>query len=293
MSKSDLKVHWRLNDLLRASKKAKEFAAVSWSDPMDQDGSHFIQWQPESNQQIETNNPVNLDEVSMSDIEEGEIVFSDADINASAELQAVISKAKEEAFQAGVENGKHQAEQSYSEATVALKNLIEKIRLNEGNIKEFHDPLKKLAIHLAEQLIRGELVISSAAIQRLVNQSLEDIERQGTDAIVITLHPEDVESLLDTPDLMKEGIEFRSDIHLSRGSVRVTMGDSAIEDLIEHRLQNIVESLYKENVEDIPSLETEENSNPQESADEQVVQQGTDEGSLSASNDASENSLDE
>lgn len=293
MSKSDLKVHWRLNDLLRASKKAKEFAAVSWSDPMDQDGSHFIQWQPESNQQIETNNPVNLDEVSMSDIEEGEIVFSDADINASAELQAVISKAKEEAFQAGVENGKHQAEQSYSEATVALKNLIEKIRLNEGNIKEFHDPLKKLAIHLAEQLIRGELVISSAAIQRLVNQSLEDIERQGTDAIVITLHPEDVESLLDTPDLMKEGIEFRSDIHLSRGSVRVTMGDSAIEDLIEHRLQNIVESLYKENVEDIASLETEENSNPQESADEQVVQQGTDEGSLSASNDVSENSLDE
>ncbi len=293
MSKSDLKVHWRLNDLLRASKKAKEFAAVSWSDPMDQDGSHFIQWQPESNQQIETNNPVNLDEVSMSDIEEGEIVFSDADINASAELQAVISKAKEEAFQAGVENGKHQAEQSYSEATVALKNLIEKIRLNEGNIKEFHDPLKKLAIHLAEQLIRGELIISSAAIQRLVNQSLEDIERQGTDAIVITLHPEDVESLLDTPDLMKEGIEFRSDIHLSRGSVRVTMGDSAIEDLIEHRLQNIVESLYKENVEDIPSLETEENSNPQESADEQVVQQGTDERSLSVSNDASENSLDE
>ena len=71
------------------------------------------------------------------------------------------------------------------------------------------------------------------------------------------------------------------------------MGDSAIEDLIEHRLQNIVESLYKENVEDIPSLETEENSNPQESADEQVVQQGTDERSLSVSNDASENSLDE
>ena len=293
MSKLDTKVHWRLNDLLRASKKAKEFAAVSWSDPMDQDGSHFIQWQPESNQQIETNNPVNLDEISMSDIEEGEIVFSDDDINASAELQAIISKAKEEAFQAGVENGKHQAEQSYSEATVALKNLIEKIRLNEGNIKEFHDPLKKLAIHLAEQLIRGELIMSSAAIQRLVIQSLEDIERQGTDAIVITLHPEDVESLLDTADLMKEGIEFRSDIHLSRGSVRVTMGDSAIEDLIEHRLQNIVESLYKENVEDIPSLETEENSNPQEIADEQVVQQGTDERSLSVSNEEAENSLDE
>ena len=40
-------------------------------------------------------------------------------------------------------------------------------------------------------------------------------------------------------------------------------------------------------------VETEENSNPQESADEQVVQQGTDERSLSVSNDASENSLDE
>ena len=47
MSKLDPKVHWRLNDLLRAGKKAKEFAAVSWSDPAEQLNEQFVPWHPE------------------------------------------------------------------------------------------------------------------------------------------------------------------------------------------------------------------------------------------------------
>ena len=273
MSDSDSKIHWRLNDLLRAGKKAKEFAAVSWSDPKEQDNSRFIQWQPGGTQQIENDISLDLGAVAVGDAAE---VPNTLPVDTSierADIQAAMAKAKEEAFEEGILEGKAQTERAHGQIKNALKDLIERIRVNEGNIREFHDPLKKLAVHIAEQLIRGELTISSRAVERLVNQALEDIENQGPEEIVVTLHPEDLSSLGKMADVIKESIEFRSDSHLSRGSVRVTMGDSAIEDLIERRLQNIVENLYDADREEISSHEQDTNLTQDQSTDEKPLQQ--------------------
>jgi flagellar biosynthesis/type III secretory pathway protein FliH len=270
LSDSDSKIHWRLNDLLRAGKKAKEFAAVSWSDPKEQDNSRFIQWQPGGTQQIENDISLDLGAVAVGDA--ANTLPVDTSIE-RADIQAAMAKAKEEAFEEGILEGKAQTERAHGQIKNALKDLIERIRVNEGNIREFHDPLKKLAVHIAEQLIRGELTISSRAVERLVNQALEDIENQGPEEIVVTLHPEDLSSLGKTADVIKESIEFRSDSHLSRGSVRVTMGDSAIEDLIERRLQNIVENLYDADREEISSHEQDTNLTQDQSTDEKPLQQ--------------------
>lgn len=273
MSDSDSKIHWRLNDLLRAGKKAKEFAAVSWSDPKEQDNSRFIQWQPGGTQQIENDISLDLGAVAVGDAAEGPNTLAVDTSIERADIQAAMAKAKEEAFEEGILEGKAQTERAHGQIKNELKDLIERIRVNEGNIREFHDPLKKLAVHIAEQLIRGELTISSRAIERLVNQALEDIENQGPEEIVVTLHPEDLSSLGKTADVIKESIEFRSDSHLSRGSVRVTMGDSAIEDLIERRLQNIVENLYDADREEISSHEQDTNLTQDQSTDEKPLQQ--------------------
>ena len=273
MSDSDSKIHWRLNDLLRAGKKAKEFAAVSWSDPKEQDNSRFIQWQPGGTQQIENDISLDLGAVAVGDAAEGPNTLAVDTSIERADIQAAMAKAKEEAFEEGILEGKAQAERAHGEIKNALKDLIERIRVNEGNIREFHDPLKKLAVNIAEQLIRGELTISSKAVERLVNQALEDIENQGPEEIVVTLHPEDLSSLGKTADVIKESIEFRSDSHLSRGSVRVTMGDSAIEDLIERRLQNIVENLYDADREEISIHEQDTNLTQDQSTDEKPLQQ--------------------
>lgn len=273
MSDSDSKIHWRLNDLLRAGKKAKEFAAVSWSDPKEQDNSRFIQWQPGGTQQIENDISLDLGAVAVGDAAEGPNTLAVDTSIERADIQAAMAKAKEEAFEEGILEGKAQTERAHGQIKNALKDLIERIRVNEGNIREFHDPLKKLAVHIAEQLIRGELTISSRAVERLVNQALEDIENQGPEEIVVTLHPEDLSSLGKTADVIKESIEFRSDSHLSRGSVRVTMGDSAIEDLIERRLQNIVENLYDADREEISSHEQDTNLTQDQSTDEKPLQQ--------------------
>jgi flagellar biosynthesis/type III secretory pathway protein FliH len=258
---------------LRAGKKAKEFAAVSWSDPKEQDNSRFIQWQPGGTRQIENDISLDLGAVAVGDAAEGPTTLPVDTSIERADIQAAMAKAKEEAFEEGILEGKAQTERAHGQIKNALKDLIERIRVNEGNIREFHDPLKKLAVHIAEQLIRGELTISSRAIERLVNQALEDIENQGPEEIVVTLHPEDLSSLGKTADVIKESIEFRSDSHLSRGSVRVTMGDSAIEDLIERRLQNIVENLYDADREEISSHEQDTNLTQDQSTDEKPLQQ--------------------
>ena len=275
MSDSGSKIHWRLNDLLRAGKKAKEFAAVSWSDPKEQDNSRFVQWQPGGTQQIESDIPLDLGVAAVGEPAEGPKTLSEDTSIERADTEVAITKAKEEAFEAGIIEGKAQAERSHSQIKIALKDLIERIRVNEGNIREFHDPLKKLAVHMAEQLIRGELMISSKAIERLVIQVLDDIENQGPEEVVVTLHPGDLDSLGKTADVIKEGIEFRSDPHLARGSVRVTMGDSSIEDLIERRLQNIVQNLYDTDREETLSNDQDANLAQEQSKDEASVQQAS------------------
>ena len=51
------------------------------------------------------------------------------------------------------------------------------------------------------------------------------------------------------------------------------MGDSAIEDLIERRLQNIVENLYDADREEISSHEQDTNLTQDQSTDEKPLQQ--------------------
>jgi hypothetical protein len=53
------------------------------------------------------------------------------------------------------------------------------------------------------------------------------------------------------------------------------MGDSAIEDLIEHRLQNIVENLYDADREEVSSDEQDVNLTQDQSTDETSPQQAS------------------
>jgi hypothetical protein len=108
---------------------------------------------------------------------------------------------------------------------------------------EFNAPLKKLALHLAEQLVRGELTLSGAAIERLTKEALTDLEQQGEGPIVVRLHPTDLEKFNRQLDGELEGIDLRGDRELTQGSVKVSIDDSAIEDLLDNRLNALSETV--------------------------------------------------
>jgi hypothetical protein len=66
--------------------------------------------------------------------------------------------------------------------------------------------------------------------------------------MVVLLHPSDAGAMLDVPNAFSEEIELRADANLSRGSVRVTMGDTVIDDLIESRLQDLADQIYQPDI---------------------------------------------
>ena len=237
LSDSEPKVSWRLNDLLRAGQRARAFAAVTWSSPEDQGSKAFKQWHPSRLPSIE------IQEVSESDDlgdKEREEVAANPMV-AEEELQ----QAKKDAYDDGFSKGRAEAELNYSEAKQALIDLTKNIRKNQENSSEFFVPLKKLAIHLAEELVRGELNLSAEVIDRLVKAALDDLEAYSEETVIVNLHPIDMEKLQPHWDSEFAHLELRGDPQLSQGSVIVTMGDTAIEDLLENRLQLLAEDLIK------------------------------------------------
>jgi flagellar biosynthesis/type III secretory pathway protein FliH len=237
LSDSEPKVSWRLNDLLRAGQRARAFAAVTWSSPEDQGSKAFKQWHPNRLPSIEIQDVSESDD--LGDKEREEVAANP--MVAEEELQ----QAKKDAYDDGFSKGRAEAELNYSEAKQALIDLTKNIRKNQENSSEFFVPLKKLAIHLAEELVRGELNLSAEVIDRLVKAALDDLEAYSEETVIVNLHPIDMEKLQPHWDSEFAHLELRGDPQLSQGSVIVTMGDTAIEDLLENRLQLLAEDLIK------------------------------------------------
>lgn len=237
LSDSEPKVSWRLNDLLRAGQKARAFAAVTWSSPEDQDSKAFKQWQPNRLPSTEIHDVPESDDLGDGQREEVAV----APMVAEEELQ----QAKKEAYDDGFSKGRSEAELMYSEAKQTLIDLTTDIRKHQEGSSEFFAPLKKLAIHLAEELVRGELNLSAVAIDRLVKAALDDLEAYGEETVTVNLHPIDLEKIQPHLDSEFAHLELRGDPQLFQGSVIVTMGDTAIEDLLENRLQRLAEDLIK------------------------------------------------
>ncbi len=251
-------VSWRLNDLLKAGKKAKAFAAASWQPPeQEPESNSFAHWQPlvldavpEGVSETEPLDVEVLDDQQEADIEAlpdaAELEQAEADeqaMVAAAVAEQAKTDAYDEGYQRGIEQGTADSEAKWAQAREAFVALTQSIRTAQDDMTEFYAPLKKLALHLAEQLVRGELTLSSAAIERLTKEALKDVELQGEGPIVIHLHPLDVEKFSAHLNGELDGLDLRSDHDLSQGSVKVSIDDSAIEDLIEDRLEQLSEKL--------------------------------------------------
>ena len=249
-------VSWRLNDLLKAGKKAKAFASASWNhSPEAVAGGSFTQWQPTVLSTVpdgatETEPLEAPDQEELVAVEEVlEVLDTEEDI---AEREAMVAKtvadqAKREAFEEGYERGKeeasNQAELTLGAARDDFVALTQTLRAAQEDMTEFYQPLKKLALHLAEQLVRGELTLSSSAIERLTREALKDLEHQGEGPIVVHMNSTDVSKFKTSLDGELEGLDLRADDDLAQGSVQISIDDSAIEDLITHRLSALSEKL--------------------------------------------------
>ena len=154
-----------------------------------------------------------------------------------------LVKGKEE----GVAQGGQQAREAVAEEMAAQRVVFENVANELGALiqdpKKFFEPLKRLALHIAEQVVVGELQTSSKAIERLVQRCLDELDHPVHGAIVLELNPEDKARLQEQGGDFIKGMRLEAVHALQPGSVRVFANDTVVEDLVDHRLEGLARAL--------------------------------------------------
>jgi flagellar biosynthesis/type III secretory pathway protein FliH len=239
--------------------------------------SHFALWTVE--EQLEAGKMAeaaeeraNADGTDPEDIDAsglaGEGGGTDSGNDVSASLSGLdaeaIEKIKTEAYERGLADGKklqqeaaaEEAEEAQAESLTALADKANQLLVNieqavvalQENPAAWNEPLKRLALHLAEQLALTELSISSAGIQNLIDRCIETLDVQTASSVVVELNPNDMALLQNhkaVPGEPKNTWRMVADTHLLPGSVRVRADDAVVSDLIENRLENLAQALLE------------------------------------------------
>ena len=178
--------------------------------------------------------------------------------------QQALEEARLQAYAEGQEFGRHEAEKQAREAAKAEQTLLQN-RLSAleqalqalGQTPErLHEPLKRLALHLAEQLVLGELSQSPQAIERLVRRCVDELASRRAQ-VLVELHPDDLAML--QPLLLRQAADdspaaeasraaappwqLQANTSLQPGSVRASAEDAVVSDLVEHRLDALARQL--------------------------------------------------
>ncbi|MBT4238952.1 MAG: hypothetical protein HOD70_06025 [Oceanospirillaceae bacterium] len=143
----------------------------------------------------------------------------------------------------GIETGQQQVEvleqQRNKDMQVALGHLSQ---LTNTLSDELLQPMQTLAVHLAKELVRGELSLSSQAIERLIMLSMEQLQSTQS-TIQVHMNPLEFERLQQHKGL-PEQLVLQPSNDVSMGSIKVEHGDSWVEDLMEDRLAQISQQAF-------------------------------------------------
>ena len=178
---------------------------------------------------------------------DGNALNMDEALNANREaaLQEGYDKGYEEAYAKGEAAARDELQAEVELASQDLRDLTQKLQEAAKDTDQFYAPLLKLAMHLAEQLVRGELTVSGKAIAHLVETSLLEFENDPNSPILVKLNPEDLERIKAYETLLPKNAILKADPTMFVGSVRVQINGALIEDLIERRSTALWQALTR------------------------------------------------
>jgi flagellar biosynthesis/type III secretory pathway protein FliH len=153
--------------------------------------------------------------------------------------QAQAQQVQEELMQALQEHMQAQVDAELN----LLREVTQRVQALVENPQDLYEPLKRLALHVAEQLVLAELNLSGSAIERLVQRCLDELDFHGQGLVTIELNPQDKARLEEKAGDMMKNIQLQAVTQLKPGSVRVIANDTQVEDLVQTRLQALAHSL--------------------------------------------------
>ena len=166
-------------------------------------------------------------------------------------VQDALAKGKAEGIEEGLARGMEQGERQAREAMEqevatrceVLSQVTEGLHDLLQDPQRFFDPLKRLALHMAQYMTKHELSISPQAIDALVQNCLNELDHPIKGAVVVELNPQDKKLLETLSTANLQGVHLEAVPQLASGSVRVIANDMVVEDLIENRLEALARSL--------------------------------------------------
>lgn len=156
-------------------------------------------------------------------------------------------KLLEASFQDGFAAGEKAARDALEQRKTQLDAMLEQIggllqRVSIDPLEQFA-PLKRLSLHIAEEVVRGELQVPERLIEQLVQRALEEVNGGGGLPVRIHLNPEDARHYREHLRGRELDFDLIEDEMVSRGSIKLRTDATAVDDLIDHRLQSIAEGL--------------------------------------------------
>jgi len=166
-------------------------------------------------------------------------------------VQDALAKGKaqglEEGIAQGIEQGERQAreamEQEVATQCEVLSQVAEGLHDLLQDPQRFFNPLKRLALNMAQHITKHELRIYPQAIDALVQNCLNELDHPIKGAVVVELNPQDKKLLETLTTTNLQGVHLEAVPQLASGSVRVIANDMVVEDLIENRLEALARSL--------------------------------------------------
>lgn len=157
------------------------------------------------------------------------------------------AQGKEEGKAEGVAESDAKVRAELADEMAAQRVVFENASTELGALiadpKKFFEPLKRLALHIAEQMVVGELQTSSKGMERLVQRCLDELDHPVHGAVVLELNPEDKARLQEHGGDFIKGMRLEAVPEMKMGSVRVFANDTVVEDLVEHRLEGLAKAL--------------------------------------------------
>lgn len=163
---------------------------------------------------------------------------------AREEARAIaLAEGHQQGFDIGYAQALTELKAEMDAKVAALQSMCDGIRELSTDADALFDPVKKLAVHLAEQLVRGELTQSGQVISRIVENCVREMSGSSEKTLIVHLNPDDLELYKPLAEQFGATISLRPNSTLQRGSVRVSLDGAVVEDLIERRVQALSKSL--------------------------------------------------
>lgn len=143
----------------------------------------------------------------------------------------------------GIETGQKHAQALDEQRNYDIQKAVEYLnQVADTLADELLQPMQTLAIHLAKELVRGELSLSLSTIERLIMLSMKQLKTTSS-VVEVQVSVLDFDRLQHHNSLPDQ-VVLKPSHDISLGSIKVEQAGSWVEDLMEDRLAQISQQVF-------------------------------------------------